>query len=178
MHGVVSLLDHKYSQLIKDLWAELKREFGVSGVYVTPYPHFSYQVARHYNRKLLERALRQFATKKTAFQVRAGGLGIFTSPQPVLYIPVVRSPELTQFHEALWQEISGPASGIEDYYHPDYWMPHITIGIGDMNKDTLSQIVRFLAERNFNWEITVDNITLIYGSLFPLFGTKISLFPF
>ena len=122
--------------------------------------------------------LRQIAASKTSFQVQAGGLDVFTGPHPVLYIPVVRSPELTQFHEALWQEISSTGSGIEDYYHPAYWVPHITIGIGDMKKDNLSQIVRLLAERNFNWEMTVDNISLIYDPIFPLFGTRISIFAF
>jgi 2'-5' RNA ligase len=67
-------------------------------------------------------------------------------------------------------------------------MPHITIGIEDINKDNLSHIVRFLAERDFNWEITVDSITLCYNpsvsrfgpilrKLLPgVFGTKISHF--
>ena len=162
MHGVVSLLDHKHHQLVKDLWAELAREFSVRQVYKAPEPHFSYQLARHYDVKSLESALRRFAASRISFQVRAGGLGIFTGPHPVIYIPVVRSPELTQFHKALWQEISSTGSGIEDYYHPAYWVPHITIGIGDMKKDNLSQIVRLLAERDFNWEMTVDNIALIY----------------
>jgi len=179
MHGVVSLLDYKHHQLVKDLWAELKKEFAVSKVYQAPEPHFSYQLARHYNVKSLKSVLQRFAASKTSFQVKAGGLGIFTKPDLVLYIPVVRSPELMQFHEALWQEISSMASGIEDYYHPSRWMPHITIGIGDINKDNLSGIIRFLAERDLNWEITIDNIGLVYGSiLFPLVGTRISIFSF
>jgi len=43
-------------------------------------------------------------------------------------------------------------------------MPHITIGFGDISKDNLTQIIPFLAERDFNWEITVDNIAVIYDS--------------
>lgn len=177
MHGVVSLLDHKHHQLVKDLWAELAKEFAVSKVYEAPEPHFSYQLAKHYNVKSLESVLRRFAASKKTFQVRVGGLGIFTGPHPVIYIPVVRGPELLEFHEAVWQEISSTASGIDEYYHPSRWMPHITLGIGDINKDNLSRIVGFLAERDFNWEITIDNIGLIYGSiLFPLVGTRISVF--
>jgi hypothetical protein len=171
MHGVVSLLDHKHYQLVKDLWAGLAREFAVSGIYVHPYPHVSYQVATHYNVKSLESVLRRFAASKTSFKVRTGGLGIFTGPQPVLYIPVVRSPELTQFHEALWQEISSTGSGFEDYYHPAHWVPHITLGFVDMKKGDLGQIVRLLAERDFNWEMTVDSIALIYNPSVPRFGS-------
>src|SRR5258708_39023068 len=54
-----------------------------------------------------------------------------------------------------------------EYYRPDRWMPHITIGFGDMNKDNLSRIIPWLAERAFNWEITINNLALIYDT-----GTK------
>jgi hypothetical protein len=33
MDGIVSFLDSKHNQLIEELWAELKREFSVDGVY-------------------------------------------------------------------------------------------------------------------------------------------------
>jgi len=178
MYAVVSLLDPKHHQLVKDLWAELRREFAVRKVYEAPEPHFSYQLAGNYNVESLRPILRQFAASKTPFQVRTGGLGIFTGPHPVIYIPVVRSPELMQFHEALWQEISSTASGVEDYYHPARWVPHITIGIDDINKDNLSQIVHLLAQRDFDWEITVDNITLIYNPIIPLFATTVSVCTF
>jgi 2'-5' RNA ligase len=167
---VVSLLDSKHYQQVEELWAELAREFAVRGVYVSSRPHITYHIATCYKVKALESVLRQFAASKTSFKVRTGGLGIFTGPQPVLYIPVVRSPELTQFHEALWREILNTGSGIEDYYHPAHWVPHITVGIGDMNKDNLSQIVRFLVERDFNWEITVDNVVLVHNLIVPHFG--------
>ncbi len=164
MHGIVSLLDNKHYHLVEELWAELEREFAVRGVYITPYPHFSYQIAQGYNVELLEPILQTFASGQATFQVKTSGLGIFNGPHPVLYVPVVRSPELTQFHQALWPEISTASSGISDYYHSANWMPHITIGFGDINKENLSHIVRSLAERDFNWEITVDNVALIYDT--------------
>jgi hypothetical protein len=69
--------------------------------------------------------------------------------------------------EELWQEISTVSSGVQEYYNPDRWMPHITIGFGDISKENLSQIIPFLAERDFNWEFTVNNIARIYDT-----GTK------
>lgn len=164
MNGVVSLLNEPYYGQVEALWQELEARFGVRGVYVTPYPHFSYQIARHYDVEKLEAVLERFAAGKKAFRVRAGGLGIFTGASPVLYIPVVRGPALSRFQQELWEQISPTGSGISEYYGPDQWMPHITIGFGDLNADTLSQIVRLLAERVYNWEITVDNLALIYDT--------------
>ncbi len=173
MHSVTSLLDNKHYQLVEDLWAELARKFAVSEFNSASYPHITYQVAGRYNVKSIETVLQRFAASNASIKIRTSGLGIFTGPNPVLYLRVVRSPELTQFHEALWQEISRTGSDFWDYYHPANWVPHITIGMSEMHKDNLSQIVPFLAERDFNWEITVDNIMLSYNHFVPLFGKKI-----
>ncbi len=167
MHGIVTLLDNDHYRLIEDLWAELERRFSVRGVYITPFPHFSYKGAQDYDLDLVESVLKRITSNITTFKVRTSGLGIFTGASPVLYIPVVRSLELTQLHEALWQEIATASSGVQQYYHPEQWMPHITIGFGGINKDNLSQIIPFLANRDLNWEITVDNIAVIYDT-----GTK------
>jgi hypothetical protein len=164
MVGIVSLLDDLHYGYVEDLWTELQQEFGVKGVYVTPYPHFSYHVADDYDIKRLEPILQKVASNQTSFQVRTSGLGIFTGEAPVLYIPVVRNPALTQFHELLWRELSNTGNGALEYYHPDHWIPHITIGFSDLNSDNLAHIVRYLNERTFNWQIMVDNLTFIGNS--------------
>ena len=91
MHGVVSLLDDEHSKLAEALWAELEKELGLRGVYVTPFSHFSYHVAQGYDVTRLEPRLRQVASHAQAFRVRTSGLGIFTGRPPVLYLPVVRT---------------------------------------------------------------------------------------
>jgi hypothetical protein len=164
MHGIVSLLDKDHYQLVEELWAELEREFSVHGVYVTPYPHFSYHVAQVYDVDKIEPVLQRITSNITTFKVRTSGLGVFTGTSPVLYIPVARSLELAELHQELWEQISPASSGVQQYYHPDQWMPHITIGFGDISMDNLSQIIPFLAERDFNWEITVNTIALIYDT--------------
>lgn len=164
MHGIVSLLDNDHNQLVEELWAELEREFSVHGVSVTPYPHFSYHVAQVYDVDKIEPVLQRITSNITTFKVRTSGLGIFTGTSPVLYIPVARSLELAELHQELWEQISPSSSGVQEYYHPNQWMPHITIGFGDISKENLSQIIPFLAERKYHWEITVNNIALIYDT--------------
>lgn len=167
MHGIVSLLDDTHYQQVEALWATLKGEFGVQGVYVTPYPHFSYHIANQYDLEMLETLLHAFASEQKPFQVKTTGLGIFTGTQPVLYLPIVRSPQLTQFHQSLWQRLveAGQAGNDrQDYYAPDNWMPHITIGFQDVNCQMLGNIVHYLGTRSFNWNIFIDNIALIYDT--------------
>ncbi len=161
---MVSLLDEEHYSEVEGLWAELDREFGVRGVYVTPFPHFSYQVAERYEVKALESTLRKISRDMSPFRVRTAGLGIFTGPEPVLHVPIVRSSELSEFHQRVWQDTVRAASGLLGYYHPDSWMPHITLAHSDIDKDGLSRLIRATSERNFGWEIRIDNLSLIYDT--------------
>jgi 2'-5' RNA ligase len=164
MNAVVSLLDEKYYAEVEALWAELEAKLGRRGIYITPYPHFTYHVAREYDVPALESYLQQLAQSKTGFSVRTTGLGIFTGKQPVLYIPVVRDPQLTQLHEEIWPEISKFAGGSEEYYRPEIWLPHISLGFGDLDQASLAEAVRLLGERSFDWQIEIDNLALIYDT--------------
>jgi 2'-5' RNA ligase superfamily len=164
MHGIVSLLPEKYYRRVESLWDELEREFSVRGVYITPFPHFSYNVAQHYEVDKVLPVLKRITSNITTFQVRTSGIGIFNGASPVIYIPVVRSLELSQLHEELWNELSTAGTGIQEYYSPAQWMPHITIGFGDINRDNLPTIVRWLNERDFTWEFTVDNLAFIHDT--------------
>jgi len=160
MHGIVSLLPEQHYRQVERLWSELQEAFSVRGVYITPYPHFSYHVAQQYDLNKVIPILKRITSNITTFQVRTSGIGIFTGTSPVIYIPVVRSLELSQLNEELWNELSEAGGGIQEYYSPAQWMPHITIGFGDITGESLPDIVRWLNERDFNWEFTVDNLAI------------------
>src|SRR5947209_3113944 len=124
MQGVVSLLDDRHYARVQAIWEELGQKFNVRGMYVTPYPHFSLQVAEQYEEEACESYLRSLAARTRPFRVRTAGLGIFTVANPILYIPVVRSPRLSELHRELWCNIKQRTPGaVAHYYHPDEWSP-------------------------------------------------------
>lgn len=161
MQGVVTLLDEAHNNQVEELWTVLQRDFGTRAVYVTPFPHFSYQVAERYDVDRLREALQRIAGKAVAFTVHTNGLGVFTGPSPILYIPVVRSPLLARFQEALWSGVAPIAEGVSPLYQPDRWQPHITLAHADLTADTLAEVVRRFSGRNFTWEIPVTNLAVI-----------------
>ncbi|HEX6385194.1 MAG TPA: 2'-5' RNA ligase family protein, partial [Anaerolineae bacterium] len=130
MHGVVTILDEAHYERVEALWADLKREFGVGNANVVHYPHFSYHVAGDYDLDRLAAALEAIARETAAFTVKASGLGIFTGPEPVLYVPVVRSAALTALHQRVWTAVEHASRDSIAYYAPDLWLPHITLGQG------------------------------------------------
>jgi len=164
MHGVVSLLDDEHYEAVQALWSELEAKLGARDLYRTPFPHFSYQVAKDYDVEALEPALRRFASNIATFRVKTAGLGIFSGAQTVLYLPVVRDAELSRLHKSLWQELASVGAGVVDYYRPEMWMPHITLADGNSLTKYLPDIIALLSGREFNWNITIDNFSLIYDT--------------
>lgn len=102
MHGLVSLLDKKHYALVEEIWQELEIDCRLKGIHVTPLPHFSWQIAEDYAWEALENALQELAFEAEQFKVRTNGLALFTGEEPVVYIPVVRTKELSRFHEMIW----------------------------------------------------------------------------
>jgi 2'-5' RNA ligase len=165
MHAVVSLFDEHTTKAVKNLWTELANDFGVHHLAeVLPYPHFSYQIARHYDESQLTSLVEQLAHQATPFSLQAGGVALFTGLHPVLYVPIVRTIELSHFHQKVWQVISRVGEGIPSYYEPNFWMPHITLAEHDIRAESLQQILPRLSTRELFWEIHVDNLAIIWDT--------------
>jgi len=162
MHGLVSLLDSKYYAKVEDIWQELEDDCGLTGIHVTPMPHFSYQIAEDYHWNKLKSLLAQIAAETKPFSVKTCGLALFTGYNPVLYIPVVRTRALSDFHQLIWGLITPISTDPSLHYSPSFWMPHISLAYQDITLENLHCLMEKLAFITFNWEITIDNLSLIY----------------
>jgi len=150
MHAFVSLCDEPTTKAVKNLWAELTNDFGVGHLAeVLPYPHVSYQIARHYDEVHLTNLVEQLAQQATPFSLQASGL---------------RSIELSHFHQKVWQTISPAGEGIPAYYEPNFWMPHITLAEHDLQAESLQHIMARLFTRELVWEMRIDNLAIIWDT--------------
>jgi 2'-5' RNA ligase len=163
MEGVVSLLDQAHQDKINHLHGQIEQALGVRGLCQTPIPHFSYHVADSYDPEMLAAVLLSFAASNAGFRVRTSGLGVFTGRHTVVYLPIVRSPILTAMHHVLWRQLSRAGEGTSAFYHPDNWLPHITLVDNPALAPYLPEVMRLLAGEDFRWEIDVTNIALLYG---------------
>jgi 2'-5' RNA ligase len=164
MNGIASLLDTPATERVKRLWQELEVRCGLTGVKITPFPHFSWQVAEGYDIPALETVLQEIVRETKPFRVRTTGLGLFTGDSPIIYIPLVKDRELLEFHARLWDATRSSVISAHPYYSPEAWVPHITLAYGDVNADNLGCAMHFLAAQSFDWEIQVDNLVFIAQS--------------
>jgi len=161
LQAVVSLLDEKHTLRVQHLWDELEERFEVEGVFRTPVPHFSYQVAEDYDVDHLKRALAEAVRDQPPFSISTSGLGIFTGSRPTIYVPVIRTAALSAFHERIYPALAQSATNLRPYYTPLYWAPHITLAMAEIAPQTIAQILQHFSRRDFTWEIVVDNVALI-----------------
>ncbi|HEY9628690.1 MAG TPA: 2'-5' RNA ligase family protein [Coleofasciculaceae cyanobacterium] len=157
MDGVVSLLDSQHCEVIDCL----RDEFKTLDVRIAACPHISYQVAKKYDVSALRQVMAQLSQDCSSFQVLTSGLGVFTGERPILHIPVVRNRSLTDFQQRIWEALVPISSETSNYYHPDTWMPHITLVYENLALPQLPELVRCLGDRCFNWTITLDNLSLL-----------------
>jgi 2'-5' RNA ligase len=162
MHGLVSLLPQPYFQQVEALWQELETNYHLHGIQITPLPHFSWQIAQDYDFAQLEAIIRDIAEQTPPFVVRTTGLGLFTGFRPVLFIPVVKDAGLVRLHAEIWERSQAASQGQSIYYSPNHWVPHISLAYEDIDAQNIGLILQALTFRTFNWEMTIDNIALIY----------------
>jgi len=162
MHGLVSLLDVDHYKIVEEIWNELETNFGLIGIKVTPFPHFSWQVAEDFEWDLIAEKMKEITENIPPFNVKTASLGIFSGDSPIIFIAVLKDLNLIRKHANIFNIIEPVSKGIVPYYHPNVWVPHISLAYTDVTENNIGAIMRFLTLQNFNWEIEIDNLALIY----------------
>jgi len=161
VNAIVSLLDEEHDQTVRNLWAELEGDYGVTAQYANPFTHFSFHVSDDYDLDELRQILEGLIRDHRPFTVGTSGLGVFTGDRPVLFVPVVRSPELDALHGALWSRCTGAFGVGLPYYAPDAWVPHITLAQGPAAAERFPDVVRAMTRREFSWRLRVETLAVI-----------------
>lgn len=160
-HGTVTLLNDENASAVEDITSKIESRF--EDVKAATHPHISYHIAEKYDLETVEDYLRDIAREKESFEVDASGIGVFTEPETVVYVPVVRTPELSELHTRIWEMLANPrlSSRAVEHYDPKNWFPHITLA-QSIEKDELGEVVDLVENQDVNWEIRVDNISVLY----------------
>jgi 2'-5' RNA ligase len=162
MYAIASLLDPISDKIVRDLWNRFEFNCGLTGIKITPLPHFSWMGAEEYQLGLVEGILEEEARRLNPFTVRAVGLGMFTGVRPVVYISLVKNEIMLRTNTLLWERLRPYTFGPNGYYHPTRWMPHITLAFHEADPDRLGCAVEDIAFQRIEFEIVVDHFAIIY----------------
>jgi len=163
MYAVVSQLDPIHDALVRGLWSELELHYRLRLAYPKPIAHISYMVFEDKPEAGLKERLQNFASNHEPFDIRAGGLGLFPGSPAILYLPVVRSAQLTVFHQRLWREMNRDHWSPSVLYHPERWIPHISLAQLNLQQVGVADVIVDMAERRLDWQCTISSLALING---------------
>lgn len=161
MLAITSLLSPPHARHINKIIKRLETDFGLDDVQATPDPHITYQLAGVSKLESLKDVLRNIAETTAPFPVHTTGLGVFPGPNPVIYIPVLRSDALNQLHHRILKATAPLCLRTDKFSKPDCWLPHISLALHDTTPDLLGPVLQFLNQETYNLKIVINNITIL-----------------
>lgn len=163
MFGIVLPITGAAATAIKAIWAELAQTFDLR---LQPeLPHVSLHVAPAYDAAALRPTIAQFAHTRSPFTLTTSGLGLFTVPEPVLYVAVTCGRDLLECHTHFHPLAEPLAQSSVPYYQPGRWVPHITLAHGPRLPTCLPDVIRLLGGRDYQWAIPITQIAYINNPL-------------
>ncbi|MEN4098484.1 MAG: 2'-5' RNA ligase family protein [Anaerolineaceae bacterium] len=162
MIAIASLMNLEANQQIKEIWDLFETKCNMSEIKQTSLPHFTWQSAEDYRFESIEDTLPTLAAQLFPFTVTTAGIGIFTGNTPLIYLALVKTKIMMDFHQVLWNGLTHSGVAINQHYSPDRWIPHITLAIRDVNSQNLACALDGILHRPYEMEILIDNLAVIY----------------
>lgn len=161
MQSVCALVSPEYFRQVVDLRAALCEDPAVGAIYDPPFVHLTLQLAEEYDWAGLESALATFARGWKPFELRTLWLLASTGNSTGVAVAPYKDRQLAEFHAAVWETASPFAQGrVEQFYHPDRWLPHITIKRCGPDERSFGNAMARLAKVDFTWTMSIDNVAV------------------
>jgi hypothetical protein len=68
---------------------------------------------------------------------------------------------LNEIQTSLWRDLQGVGAKVVQHFDPERWIPHVTLAQNGLTDGILPDLLRWLCERPFSWEIRVDHLGVI-----------------
>ncbi|HQL48833.1 MAG TPA: 2'-5' RNA ligase family protein [Holophaga sp.] len=145
---------------VRRLWDRLENVLGLRGVRRVPFPHVTLFGFEGVSQPQVQDLLDERCDEASPLILGAVGLGLFLKPQPVLYMPVIRSPGLDALHRALWEGVADLQGHLFPLYGPERWIPHLTLAQFDLEPGRLLEAVAALMDEDLSLSFEVRYLAL------------------
>ncbi len=161
MQSVCALVPTEYFQQVVDVRASLCEDPLIGAIYDPPFVHFTLQLAEDYDWPGLEASLAHLAQSQQPFKMRTIGLLAFTGRGTGMAVAPYKDQQLAEFHAAVWEAVTPFAQGrVDDFYHPDRWVPHITVKRCGSDAQAFGGAMAKVAHQDFRWDTTTTTVAV------------------
>ncbi|HPG97815.1 MAG TPA: 2'-5' RNA ligase family protein [Thermotogota bacterium] len=161
MNGLISILPPFFREEVLYFWDLLSERFGVDRVKLTGTPHITRNYAERYLLDDPQAFCRSLARSLRPLRCRTNGLGIFSGKRPVIYIAFMMDAELERFHRRIWEAIAPVAVTPNKRYHPERWIPHVTLAMEDLTLENIGPITAFLCAYKWKYAFKIESLSWV-----------------
>lgn len=126
-------------------------------------PHLTWMAVEDLEREASLAALERLSIDFGPIRASVWGYGVFPGEFPTVTLGVLKTEAIRKMHQQLWTELSPRAKGINAYYAPAVWMPHITMVYHD---GTLRQapcaLDALIPTSPQRYAFEINNLAMIY----------------
>ncbi|MDZ8185680.1 MAG: 2'-5' RNA ligase family protein [Nostoc sp. ChiSLP02] len=147
-----------YANQIKQYFADNYASRGAqkSPPHITLQPPFEWADA---NFPLLEASLKEFASEQKPVPITLNGFAAF--PPRVIYIDVVKTPELLTLQADLLTYLESKLRVVDEVSKTRPFKPHMTVAFRDLTKQNFKAAWPEFEKRQLYFEFTADELTLL-----------------
>ena len=161
-YAIATLVDPEENSELQATWERIIEVCQAKQVQPTRMPHLSWHVSMDYDPLGLDDFLKHFLPSLKPFEIHTTGVGIFSGPQPVVYLPVVKTRTLVDIHEKLWKGINPLTKSANHFYSPDVWVPHITVAYENFLHENICEVINELATKPLETTVKFDHLAVIF----------------
>ena len=168
--ALVMYFDQRSEVPIREIWqqiadANLTSTLPDSGVR----PHMTLSVFDEIQCLSCEEELKTFANETKLLSLEASHIGIFTYPQPVVFLAPTPTLELIAFHRRIIHSIILDVASTRAMYHPGSWVPHCTLAL-DFEIELLSDIAKISTDLPLPFKLRATQVGVVeFQPIKPLF---------
>ncbi|MGJ3250718.1 MAG: 2'-5' RNA ligase family protein [Elainellaceae cyanobacterium] len=144
------------NQVTKDLGDRYNTRAAKAPPHITLFPPFEWQVE---NVVALESSIQEFASKAVPVPVTLSGFGAFR-PR-VIYINVIKSPELLDLHAHLLAHLENRLGIVDPKSKSRAFSPHVTVASRNMARSVFKQAWADVSPVSVQFEFVSDRLTLL-----------------
>ena len=164
VQAVATLLTPSSDPQTEAVWDSILEITGSANLQLDGALHFSWHVAENYDLPAMMTLLSDLAHTISIFEIQTTGFGVFTALHPVLYLPIVKTERLSEFHKAIWNRIYSVSERTIPYYAPENWMPHITLANEESDFEGICKVGNLLMRKPLFMNFKVDNLAILFRS--------------
>ena len=125
-----------------NLWRIMENRYNFKNAQtsVLPYMTFLDGTCDDLDIEVVDRAFVELCPYLHPVEIIVDGMGWFESPFRTVYLRVIATDGLRQFHRQMYDVFASIMKRPNELYMPHNWVPHITLAVGDVTSQGLEDI--------------------------------------